>query len=629
MKKYIFLAFLLFPNFSYAETAVKDPIADLKGIYQNTETDGTFWRTSTSWVQVYNKTWDQIYSATPWVATCWSPARSHTIVLPWGKHLSFVHWCPDFNWQLANHVNITDLTNGTNIYDAILQAWNVWVSWNAGCQWYMRVRVALNGNKIIYQMQASSSNSWFSCPDRNGNYYEVDIFNPQAPQIFTWDLPNNFLTLYNNVDLWYLQVYTNDALLYKKTNDIDTIYKFECNEFQVCSESSFLDIQIANNGEILAFQHIIPVENGDVKFSGINMQVWDSNSWNLQFWEYTLDENNLITWIEFTPNRWYTYAKPNGNFIRTIFLDPVENVSEGLLYDVRYTPLVISEYDTLTEDKDFYYKRGTTLYNFWGNYQGVLIENRSAWGVWGGQDPSPPPEDWTFSTSGYSFFENWFALHNFIPDPYGGQISFDIISPWETQPERTESFWSYETDGNGYWFDSTVKITFPYHDKAWDYQVRVVYEYNGISVFPFWETYDNYTISLPEVAWANPDDLAEWEYSSCNSWSESSWFLPWVSNFFTCLWESIGNMFNSIKNFFWRIRDFFNSFWWIVTDEVNTFSLIPWVYASQTSIGTMPVAWEEFYATPIGKITRVLQGILVVFFLVVWIASFIFINRNK
>lgn len=234
---------------------------------------------------------------------------------------------------------------------------------------------------------------------------------------------------------------------------------------------------------------------------------------------------------------------------------------------------------------------------------------------------APPSSEWSYTVSWYNFFENWFCLANFVPNPYGGKLRFEIVTPaWDNQ--TTQDFWPYETDGFWYGFDSCVKVTTFFHENAWIYKVRVLYEYNGETVFPFGSDYNSYTISLPEVrANIGIDGVDNW--SAC--WTDT-WTFAWITNFFDCLNKTVSRFFSSVYKNIQKIGDFITHMTNIFTTEVKTFSFIENSYAF----------WEDFYVKPawydaliFWKITNIFNLIVALCGIILSIWVIVFIKNNK
>lgn len=240
---------------------------------------------------------------------------------------------------------------------------------------------------------------------------------------------------------------------------------------------------------------------------------------------------------------------------------------------------------------------------------------------------------WSYTTWWYTFIENGFILNNFVPNPYGWMLSFDIVTPSNEIPIRTEEFWSYETDWLWYWFDSWVKVTFPYHQEAWDYRVRVVYKYNWETVYPFWEWFNVYNITLPEVSGIWENEL-KWSYQACNDGNESEWFLYWVSNFFLCASQYISWWIAAIQEFFWEIREFFRELSNIYTDEEADLMsfFIPSSYAASESPFSSYYASEndwEIENTYLKNRYNIYKNLVYFIFWILWLCVFIYVLNHK
>lgn len=204
-----------------------------------------------------------------------------------------------------------------------------------------------------------------------------------------------------------------------------------------------------------------------------------------------------------------------------------------------------------------------TINNFYiyGDY------NYNAWYT------EPIENDFSFVISWIDFFENWFGLLNFVPNPTWWELYFEIIAPalnWTwTIDITTESFLPYNVDWNGYWFNSVVTVTYPYHQIAGYYQVRVVYKYDDLIIYPFWTDYNGYEITLAESPY-EPEKVEELYLCDTD--------LNWIIE----IWEALACPFKIIKYYSTkvyeiveRLKNFFEIIMNIWTDEVKTFSFIP------------------------------------------------------
>jgi len=194
-----------------------------------------------------------------------------------------------------------------------------------------------------------------------------------------------------------------------------------------------------------------------------------------------------------------------------------------------------------------------------------------------------PVEDWTFSTSGYTFFSNGFCLQNFVPYPSWGLLWFDIVDP-TGKSTATEEYWPYATSGGWYWFDSCVKITTFYHEVVGTYKVRVKYTYNWTLVYPFGEDYNSYSISLPE---SNNNAAIVWERDSC--WTDT-WTFAWILNFFDCLNFTLSRVSSSITDSFQFLKVFLDI--WNIQESKSWGSLSSFFFFS-----TSPDNIAAFFST--------------------------------
>lgn len=278
-----------------------------------------------------------------------------------------------------------------------------------------------------------------------------------------------------------------------------------------------------------------------------------STSWNL----LETKNVNTNTIIEFLQTSYVTLEVPRSFWVYTIdWLDFFEWSIEEVESELCYNP----ENEEYTLD--------------WDIFEGDInsIETPLA----------PGPTEYSFTVWGYNFFENGFCLSNFIPDPYGGNLVFEIINPIWEQLESKKFTWS------DYGFDTCPKVTTFLHELAWNYRVRVRYEYIGNIVYPFWQTYNNYEITLPEEL-----SVFDWlEYENCNS--DTSAF-SWVINFFSCSTSFITSVFSAIPTFLTWIYEFLSSFLeiWNVTEFKTWGFFFPQAYASNTQIVDWLLNWDS------------------------------------
>jgi len=172
----------------------------------------------------------------------------------------------------------------------------------------------------------------------------------------------------------------------------------------------------------------------------------------------------------------------------------------------------------------------------------------------------PEINNFSFQVSWFTWFENGFSLNNFIPNPTWWKLYFEIIAPvnwWTgTLDLTTDTFLPYWIQGWWYWFDSSVIITYPYHQTAWIYQVRPVYDYDDLIIYPFWTEYNSYEITLAEIPSDDPlnDNVCDfnqdwfidtWEQLDCVFSSE-----VWIWWFF----NNISLMITKIKSLFQKVE---------------------------------------------------------------------------
>ena len=232
-----------------------------------------------------------------------------------------------------------------------------------------------------------------------------------------------------------------------------------------------------------------------------------------------------------------------------------------ILYD--FTPLV--EYDVELEF--------TNLTNSWNLLFQEYPVNYSynSWPI------DPLDQTFSYTTSWYTFFENWFTLNNFIPDPYWGELYLEIKWPALTGTWliniTTDSFLPQEIEWNWYWFDSQVKVTYPYHWVSWTYQVRVLYYYQDLVLYPFWTDYNSYVITVPEVAYSTDYE----EAFLCDR--DLSWSLD-LPETVACPFITIEYYTGKVTIIMNRLKEFFIKLMSIWTEEVKTFWFINSVNAN-------------------------------------------------
>ena len=175
----------------------------------------------------------------------------------------------------------------------------------------------------------------------------------------------------------------------------------------------------------------------------------------------------------------------------------------------------------------------------------------------------PDPELFNPVTSGYEFLESGFILHNFIPNNgfNGGELYFEILAPNPTGTGtvvlETNRIGHYSIDGNGYGFDSAVRINYPYHETPGVYGVKAIYEVDNITYYIFGDSYESYTITLPEIRSEFDQDLffCDFDDSGDLSPEEQATCDGKVNMFFI---DDIGRLFIWIKRFFKELMEIWN-----------------------------------------------------------------------
>lgn len=272
-----------------------------------------------------------------------------------------------------------------------------------------------------------------------------------------------------------------------------------------------------------------------------------------------IDGENIENWIFL----YWQYLSAKINFSKTlanIIIDDIEFWGENIVQ-------IEKEY---CEDLD----TGETTLD-WEDFSWILDGLET-------EIQSTEEIEFSFSSSWYTFLPNWFILNNFIPNPTWWDLIFEIIKPsWEKV---------YTDSTKNYWFDVATKITTFYHNEIWDYKVRIIYKYQSQEIFPTWDSYNNYTISQPEISWISENQKLEWK--TC-------------SNFFDCTKQT----FNDV---FWKIFDVVRSVWWLFnafwniwnTDEqkslnqVSNFSLFSFIIPQasaeyDSSIDPLLILWNQ------------------------------------
>lgn len=278
-----------------------------------------------------------------------------------------------------------------------------------------------------------------------------------------------------------------------------------------------------------------------LKFSNLGLNLTYSFSWT-KLYQLTFNVANNITY--YTTIEASTYPEYVYDFVfnqeetQIIFTQPVDNLAVLRIMDL-IEPWIVNGWVIKENIKlETVVPTFTDIY-FINDWEELVINNyywdSFIYHTWhtnsgGNTVEQPTEEEFFFYIWGYTFFENWFSFNSFIPDPYGWLLTFDIIAPnptglW-TINITTDPVGSYETTANWYWFWGDVIMTIPYHTVAGTYEVRPVYTYQWIVLYPLWEDYDNYPITLPEEpAIIIPYSLYDLE----------NWFFNWITDMLTAV----------------------------------------------------------------------------------------------
>lgn len=376
------------------------------------------------------------------------------------------------------------------------------------------------------------------------NIVNIRFDNYSWPQ-FTEDGTSYFA--WQNTTVTQFNVPTPHSIVWGSVVWTLTVPTYLYQYYLVDSDTKFINIQNAWWTQIyntnysawppdLAFTStwtIVPIQNGFTL------------SWSIINVDYKITNIDIYEYIAWTP-----IETDSDNRIVNITWSGGVEVSLDILSDLDFTFDAFQDYEIKITFKTI--DELQTIFN-WFTY-GDYIYNE-----WYSE---PVIEDFSFLVSWYTFFENWFSLNNFIPDPSWWKLYFDIKAPVEwwtgTIDIVTDFVLNSEIDGNWYWIDTQVMVTYPYHQIAWIYQVRTVYEYDDLIIYPFWEEYNSYEITVSE----SPSD---WDI-------EDAEFIEL-------------DFFDSIKNFFFWIKDFFRwimnigkveskNFWFFFIPQANADSVM-------------------------------------------------------
>lgn len=350
----------------------------------------------------------------------------------------------------------------------------------------------------------------------------------------------------------------------------------------------------------------------------IPIQDWFTLSWTIINIDYEIIDLEIYKYEAWTP-----YLLDNDIRVISQTWSWWVEVSLDILSDWDFSFSTFQDYEIYLEFKDLSW---TWTISNWFTYWDYVY---NSW------YDEPVEEDFSFTTSWFDFFENWFALLNFIPDPIWWDLYFDIIAPnpeWTgTIDLETESFNHYSVDWDWYGFDSTVMVTYPYHVIGGIYQVRAVYDYDNLVIYPFWTWYLSYVITLPESSYDL--DLAEMDCDTDLNWYisdseeaqclEDTWFWLNVKKFFV----SIPNIFTKTKTLFNEVQKMSTPVW---SKDLLNF-IIPWVYASNDVVDS----WiydnfddDSLESYPLFKNLRLLWKSLLLFMMFLVLFGWIYLVRS-
>lgn len=373
---------------------------------------------------------------------------------------------------------------------------------------------------------------------------------------------------------------------------IENIQYLRLSDLNIINDNNYIDSVIFTNWptilELTASWTIIATENG------VQIQNLETNT----DFDLTYYVDNITDWIDVV-DIWNLWTLTG--WLQNI--DITYNFTS--LVDYRVTFILTDPNDEFNVIFQEYYI--TYSYNSW------YIE--------------PVIEDFSFFSSGFSFLENWFILHNFIPDPYWWELYFEIIAPalvWTwTIDLVTEKFLPYTIDWNWYWFDSAVKITYPYHQVWWTYQVRTLYDFQDLTIYPFWTDYNSYLITVAEIPNSVYEELNPEMVIGCDT--DGDWFITTTEQV-SCAWNITKSFWEVIWDALMNIKKLFQQLMSIWTDEVKDFSFISWVHASITS-DMLPSRDTEAdnYLT---KMEWFLRGFIYFMFIVIILVTLLVYKNN-
>ena len=255
-------------------------------------------------------------------------------------------------------------------------------------------------------------------------------------------------------------------------------------------------------------------------------------------------------------------------------------------------------------------------------------------------DPDPvviTPEDFTFSIYNVEYKSDGFIVNDFVPEPYGGILWFDIIAPneagtWTVNVDAWPFFRKSLNPLNWYWEDTEVNVDYPYHEYVGNYQMRFRYNWGEFQIYPYGTGYVNYYITEPQVFWyyETGDFTLEESVLTCDT-NDDGELSTW--EFLLCIPVTIKYYTRIVYNFFDNIRTLIKKLTGSFTYEVDTFSFIPWVHAEEqiTLQGIMNnnVDDDLYKDTILWKFDRFFKWFIAFFILIIWLLVFTSLSKNR
>lgn len=597
----------------------------------------------------------QVWGSVPFYRLDWGAyMEGADIYLPFNTNNS-----PQTNILYKINVNTCTLTSVKNFStDSQYTGWNILSNWTGGI--YKASLWDLRAYNVSSLSSVSLYNYWSDTDFQNSSIY----FNQDTKKLFysnkisdlstflvtgnTGDISTTTLTGMDYLNLEHKVIYWNERYIIYEYNsatklyyiydyDTDTLYDTFTYNYTTTTNWKFNSHTVAS----------LWISSGVFKYSWNYYTTFNKTSFDWLLWNYNLtSEFSSDLWIDFINISWelpdpleitgtWSITTTWTWIIINWFSSNLSTEIDYILTKYNPTPLANTAYTGSL----WTFSGGTLSLNIenefvnLGNYIITLNFNDInyppdkiteflsfdySYNAWYEQQN---PADFSFFTSGYSFFENGFALHNFIPDPYGWKIKFEILQPnWTgTTSVITRDFWPYETDWLGYGFNSAVKVTYPYHPIAWTYQVRPIYTINWIEVYPFWSDYNSYEITNAEIDYVWWVEAVDVVWDDCDADNDGD---IWTLEFTQCWVEKVKTGVNWIWSL---IKEIINL--WNVEGGENIMSfLIPTANANELVDGFN--AWLK--PGPLQPIVDYMKyGALFILLLMTLLILVILISNNK